>query len=279
MAKGEHIYVSFLLDGVPVTHHGIDCGDGTVIEYQGYQQGGRIARISKVNFGIGRTIHVKKYGKCDTPAKVLERAENMVGKHGYCLFSNNCEHFAYWCKTGKHNSEQVKNAVAGGAGVTGSIPIGLATKIAMKTATKAAIKATNPITRGLIKIGIKQAPKVAGRAAVGIAGAGGLVTGLAADAIVGKILEDDEHSSQHERDARKTGRIAGQVASTVGAVGGTVAAGMIGGTVAIAGAVAAPAVLGIAIGLGAYHLAKGNRSDEDNSDKVCEESLREIEID
>ncbi len=54
---------------------------------------------------------------------------------------------------------------------------------------------------------------------------------------------------------------------------------LIGGTVAIAGAVAAPAVLGIGIGLGAYHLAKGNKSDEDNSDKVCEESLREIEID
>jgi hypothetical protein len=275
MAKGDHIYVSFLFDGVPVTHHGIDCGDGTVIEYQGYQQGGRIARISKVNFGIGRTIHVKKYGKCDTPAKVLERAENMVGKQEYCLFSNNCEHFAYWCKTGKKNSEQVKNAVD----FTGAIPTGVLTKIAVKTATKAAIKATNPITKGLIKIGLKQAPKVAGRAAVGIAGAGGVVTGLAADAIVGKILEDDEHSSQHERNARKTGRIAGQVASTVGAVGGTVAAGMIGGTVAIAGAVAAPAVLGIGIGLGAYHLAKGNKSDEDNSDKVCKESLREIEID
>ncbi len=46
-----------------------------------------------------------------------------------------------------------------------------------------------------------------------------------------------------------------------------------------AGAVAAPAVLGIGIGLGAYHLTKGNKSDEDNSDKVCEERQREIEID
>ncbi len=265
MAKGDHIYVSLFFGGNPLNHHAIDCGDGTVIEYQGYFQGGKVSRIPKKDFGSGRTIQVKKYGKSDSPSVVIKRAESKLGEDGYCLFSNNCEHFAYWCKTGKHKSEQVNNASFSVSSVAGAVPISVGTKIATKAATKAALKATNPFTRGLIKIGLKQAPKVAGRAAVGIASTGGLVTGFAADFILEKILEDDEHLPQDERDARESGRIAGQVASTVGAIGGSIAAGMLGGTVAIAGAVAAPAVLGIGIGLGAYHLTKGNKSNENSS--------------
>lgn len=278
MAKGDHIYVSLFFDGNPLNHHGIDCGDGTVIEYQGYFEGGKISRIPKKDFGSGRTIQVKEYGKVDSPSEVIKRAESKLGKDGYCLFSNNCEHFAYWCKTGKHKSEQVNNAGFSAFGFAGAVPISVGTKIATKAATKAALKAVNPFARGLIKIGLKQAPKLAGRAAVGIASTGGLVTGIAADFIVEKILEDDEHLPQDERDARKTGRTAGQVASTVGAIGGAVAAGMIGGTTAIAGAIAAPAVLGIGIGLGAYHLTKGNKSSENGSINECSDKPREIEI-
>lgn len=278
MAKGDHIYVSLFFDGNPITHHGIDCGDGTVIEYQGYFQGGIIRRIAKIDFGSGRTIQSKEYGKCDSPYIVVERAKSKLGKDGYCLFSNNCEHFAYWCKTGKHKSEQVNNAGVSVFGFTGTVPISVCTKLATKAATKAAIKAANPFTKGLIKIGLKQAPKVAGRAAVGIASAGGLVSGIAADFVVERILEDDEHLPQDEREARENGRIAGQVASTVGAIGGAVAAGMIGGTIAIAGAIAAPAVLGIGIGLGAYHLAKGNKSGEKGNSNECSDKPREIEI-
>jgi hypothetical protein len=45
-----------------------------------------------------------------------------------------------------------------------------------------------------------------------------------------------------------------------------------------AGAVAAPAVLGIGIGLGAYHLGKGNKSDEDNSDKVVKKARERLRL-
>lgn len=275
MAKGDHIYVSLFFDGNPLTHHGIDCGDGTVIEYQGYFQRGKISRIPKKDFGSGRTIQVKEYGKVDSPPEVIKRAESKLGKDGYCLFSNNCEHFAYWCKTGKHKSEQVNNV---GFSVAGAVPISVGPKIATKAATKAALKAANPFTKGLIKIGLKQAPKVAGRAAVGIASTGGVVTGFAADIILEKILEDDEHLPQDEREARASGRRAGQVASTVGVIGGSIAAGMLGGTVAVAGAVAAPAVLGIGIGLGAYHLTKGNKSNENSSSNESQDKPRDIEI-
>ncbi|MBD2528747.1 hypothetical protein H6G97_03875 [Nostoc flagelliforme FACHB-838] len=81
----------------------------------------------------------------------------------------------------------------------------------------------------------------------GIAGVGGLVSGVATDLVVGKILEDDENLSEHEREARKNGRDVGKM----GAIAG--------GLAAIAVGVAAPAVLGIGAALGVYHLAKENK--------------------
>lgn len=89
---------------------------------------------------------------------------------------------------------------------------------------------------------------------------GGIASGLAADFVVGKMLEDDEALPEKERDARKNGRIAGQVASTIGGVGGGIAAVAVGGSAAVAIAVAAPAVLCIAIGFGAYHLSKASEN-------------------
>ena len=35
---------------------------------------------------------------------------------GYDLFGNNCEHFAYWCKTGLKRSRQVRRATRAAAG-------------------------------------------------------------------------------------------------------------------------------------------------------------------
>ena len=43
-----------------------------------------------------------------SPEETVERAESQLGEGGYNLVFNNCEHFAVWCKTGKHESSQVK---------------------------------------------------------------------------------------------------------------------------------------------------------------------------
>jgi hypothetical protein len=98
-----------------------------------------------------------------------------------------------------------------------------------------------------------------GRTAAGIAGVGSLVSGVATDLIVGKMLEDDESLPEHEREARNNARVAGRVASMAGGIAGTIAATMVGGAGVIAIGVAAPAVLGIGIGLGSYHLLKANQ--------------------
>ncbi|CAF1148362.1 unnamed protein product [Adineta steineri] len=46
---------------------------------------------------------------------ILERAENAVGRIGYNLLYNNCEHFATECRYGQATSKQVQ------AGVSGSV--------------------------------------------------------------------------------------------------------------------------------------------------------------
>jgi hypothetical protein len=249
-----------MMTGGMTYHHGIDCGDGTVIHYDGKI----ICRVSKHEFAKGEQIYVYKYEKCDAPEVVVQRAIRKLGEQKYDVVRNNCEHFAYYCKTGHYKSEQVNQAVARTGGLIGGGAIGVGTKLATQVATKAASEAAkqslNPISKALVNIGIKQAPNVAvaGRVAGGIAGAGGLVSGIATDMVVSKMMEDDEHLPQQEREARKNARQAGQVASTIGGIAGTVATVAIGGTAAVGAAVAAPAVLGLAAAIGVYHFSKGD---------------------
>ena len=43
-----------------------------------------------------------------SPEKTVERAESRLGERAYNIATNNCEHFATWCKTGKSESSQVQ---------------------------------------------------------------------------------------------------------------------------------------------------------------------------
>lgn len=105
MAKGDHLYVS----RGTYFHHGIDCGDGTVIHYR---EGESITRSSEPFFALGETVCVKPYSDSDSPDVVIERATSRLGERDYHIVFNNCEHFAAWCKTGKHRSHQVENIAA-----------------------------------------------------------------------------------------------------------------------------------------------------------------------
>lgn len=44
-----------------------------------------------------------------SPEETVERAESRIGETSYDLITNNCEHFAIWCKTGISESHQVNN--------------------------------------------------------------------------------------------------------------------------------------------------------------------------
>ncbi len=115
MAQGDHIYI----DCGAYTHHGIDCGDGTAIHYIGENLRGVITRTSMAEFTSGKQIFVKQYETFELSDIVILRAESRLNENNYNLFFNNCEHFATWCKTGKHESEQVNRAAKVAASVAG----------------------------------------------------------------------------------------------------------------------------------------------------------------
>jgi len=232
MARGDHLYVYY----PAYTHHGIESGDGKVIHLS--QKYGTVTEITLEKFAAGRLIYKKDYhSKCDVPEKVIERAKSLLYREKYCLFTNNCEHFAYWCKTGKKKSEQINNQVALTAGVAVQASTLLAVKLASKTASQLAVK-------------------IAGKTAAGMAGAGGLITSLATDAVISQMLEDDEFLHQTERNAREAGRWGATVGSTLGGIAGTAAAAIIGGSGAIAVAVTAPVIFGVATAAAFYNWKK-----------------------
>ncbi|NJN32213.1 MAG: hypothetical protein HC824_18680 [Synechococcales cyanobacterium RM1_1_8] len=105
MAKGDHLYVS----RGTYFHHGIDCGDGTVVHYR---EGEAITRSSLPFFALGSPVLIKSYDQADAADQVVTRACSRIGERDYHVVFNNCEHFATWCKTGDHRSDQVTTVAA-----------------------------------------------------------------------------------------------------------------------------------------------------------------------
>lgn len=101
MRRGDHIFVSY----TAFTHHGIYIDDDQVIELS--LEGGGICSIPLPEFAEGRRVSVRHYKDCSSRKKVVQRAFSRLGESGYNLLTNNCEHFATWCKTGKAKSAQI----------------------------------------------------------------------------------------------------------------------------------------------------------------------------
>ncbi|MEB3263646.1 MAG: lecithin retinol acyltransferase family protein [Synechococcus sp.] len=89
-------------------HHGIDLGDGSVAHYL---EGREILRSPLEEFSRGLPVSVVVYepGSCSPVGVTLRRAMGRLGEQNYNLLFNNCEHFAHWCKTGRHRSGQVED--------------------------------------------------------------------------------------------------------------------------------------------------------------------------
>lgn len=111
MARGDQIYVIrelINLQGV-YEHHGIDCGDGSVIHMR--KRNETIERTSIESFAEGKKIYIRHYPVCLIADVVVRRAETRLGESKYNLLFYNCEHFATWCKTGVSQSQQIKDFV------------------------------------------------------------------------------------------------------------------------------------------------------------------------
>jgi hypothetical protein len=111
MARGDQIYVikEFLnIQGV-YEHHGIDCGDGTVIHWRKGTDTIERTTLATFTSRSQSQVYVRSYSVCYIPDVVVQRAMSRLGERHYNLLFNNCEHFATWCKTGRSESQQVKD--------------------------------------------------------------------------------------------------------------------------------------------------------------------------
>ena len=102
-------------------HHGIDLGDGTVAHYL---EGREILRSPREEFSRGQPITAVVYpeGSCSPTGVILRRAMGRLGEQQYNLLFNNCEHFAHWCRTGRHRSSQVEDWLQTGS--RGALAVG-----------------------------------------------------------------------------------------------------------------------------------------------------------
>ena len=103
-------------------HHGIDLGDGTVAHYL---EGREILRSPLEDFSQGQPVSVVEHADASTPGVTLRRAMGRIGEQNYNLLFNNCEHFAIWCKTGRHRSSQVDSVLERARHWSGLMPSAL----------------------------------------------------------------------------------------------------------------------------------------------------------
>ena len=103
-------------------HHGIDLGDGTVAHYL---EGREILRSPIDAFRQEQPITVIEHDAASTTGVTLRRAMSRIGEQNYNLLFNNCEHFATWCKTGRHRSGQIESALERARHWSGLMPSAL----------------------------------------------------------------------------------------------------------------------------------------------------------
>ena len=106
MATADHLQVP-RRHGL-FNHHGIDLGDGTVAHYL---EGREILRSPFADFSQEEVVSVTEHTDASPAGVTLRRAMSRLGEQNYNLLFNNCEHFATWCKTGRHRSVQVDTAI------------------------------------------------------------------------------------------------------------------------------------------------------------------------
>ncbi len=113
MKLGDHI----MINRGGYMHHGIYVGDSKVVHFKGDADKKLIGveqpiiiMESVYDFGAPDRTRVVEYDediKLLSVKETVSRALHKIGSTDYHLMFNNCEHFAIWCKTGRHESTQV----------------------------------------------------------------------------------------------------------------------------------------------------------------------------
>lgn len=233
LRRGDHIRAG--RPGVP-HHDGIYLGDGQVIHLTGDTKANARVRIDTLAvFAADRPVTVRPYAGHHDPDTVIARAMSRLGHGNYHLIFNNCQHFARWCATGDHLSEQVRSTAATAA--TAATPV-------FAASLGISVVGSTGLVAGLSGPGI-----MSGLAAYGTLIGGGAIAGIVAlsaapglmsIAIMNWALREDDDLP----DAECTGCTAGRIGSGADAVAGSI------------GTVAAVSALGVP-GLGAAGISSG----------------------
>lgn len=106
MKKGDILRVSIIrVSDIGPDHFGIYDGEGGVYHFQGFDfDTALIKHTTLEEFENGGKCTVCSYYEKEFSDDVIvERAASYLGENfgGYNLITNNCEHFATWCATGK----------------------------------------------------------------------------------------------------------------------------------------------------------------------------------
>ncbi len=159
MAQGDHLFVWRRHRGIPFQHHAIDIGDGTVVHFTDGAGGVAGPGMDANRFAIGRTpreeltpegrgtLHTVRHEQPLPAEEVVTRAIESVGRQGYHLVFDNCEHFANWCVLGSADSRQVSTAcerlAAAAIKTTTSSGLRIATRLGLR-ALGGSVRAANP---------------------------------------------------------------------------------------------------------------------------------------
>ena len=135
-------------------HHGIDLGNEAIAHYL---EGRQIIISPLKEFSKNQPTHLVTYNNVKTSPKeiTVSRALSRVGEQNYNLLFNNCEHFATWCKTGRHKSGQVDSVVTSILKISNLIP----PKIIKYLELHLGSDLTGENNRALIQAGIKKLEK------------------------------------------------------------------------------------------------------------------------
>jgi hypothetical protein len=243
MARGDRLEVEHRIIGSTVTylHHGVDLGDGTVVharphDFRNPFGGGRVVRTSLAEFAESRSVRVRNEPPARfTPDEIADRALAHVGRDGYDLVIDNCEHFATWCATGSRTSRQVDIVMGRVAAGVSRAAAAVSARVAVGTAERVAVRTALGTT---VRVGLKTMLPAA-------------IVGEAA-ALVAEWTAHQRGAS--ERESRKVGEAAGLTATSLAFAvagapagpAGAVAGALAGATMWIAGSATAAAATGAA---------------------------------
>jgi Lecithin retinol acyltransferase len=251
-SPGDHIYVERDF----YSHHGLYLGGDVVIDFASTDgQGKRTAAIRRTtlaDFARGAAVRTVVYGDRLTAEESVARAESMLGRSGYDLFANNCEHFATWCVTGEHSSAQVE-AVWCGASFVGSATVAprLGIGLVAGAGETPAMSAPN-LMSGLKTVGGGNA-----LGGVGVLAGAGAILGAGSVCLA---FRDKHCLPAKERSARSAGRVGavsggalgvGAVLYSVGALGvaGYSAAGLSSGLSALGSPIGGGIAAGVTVAI------------------------------